>query len=54
MEATPRRPSLSNDILAKIVVTAVVVIAFAFWLSLDKAQIAYQANSPVGPVASHP
>jgi hypothetical protein len=52
-EARAKEPPLSNDILAKIVVTAVVTIAFAFWMSFDKSHTAHQALFSTDLSASH-
>jgi hypothetical protein len=44
---------LSNDILARIVVTIVVMTAFTFWLAIEKAQTAHcQKDCPTDISAS--
>jgi hypothetical protein len=44
---------LSNDILAKLVVTVVVLIAFSFWLAIENAHTAHcQKDCPTDISAS--
>jgi len=41
MAGSFRRRHLSTDVLAKVVVTVVVMIAFTFWLAMDHAHTAH-------------
>jgi hypothetical protein len=45
---------LSNDILAKVVVTVVVMTAFTFWMAMEKAHTAHcQKDCPTDISAVH-
>lgn len=44
---------MSNDILAKVAVTVIVMIAFTFWLAIEKAHTAHcQKDCPTDISAS--